>query len=59
MQKVNRGFQTRKKIDSKKMKTKEEEELPDLKCEDVANATIKIQKVYRGFQTRKQLKVNF
>ena len=30
--------------------------MPDLKCKDVADATIKIQKVYRGFQTRKRLK---
>ena len=29
-----------------------DDDLPDLKCQDVAQATIKIQKAYRGFKTR-------
>jgi hypothetical protein len=32
------------------------EELPDLKCADVAAAALKIQASYRGFQTRKKMK---
>ena len=29
--------------------------MPDLSCQDVADAALRIQKVYRGFQTRKQI----
>ena len=50
-----RGFLIRKKL-GKVSKQQGDDDLPDLKCAEVANATIKIQKVYRGFQTRKQLK---
>merc|ERR1712150_399370 len=35
----------------------ENQDLPDLKCADVANAAVKIQKVYRGFQGRQKVKV--
>ena len=48
IQKVYRGFQTRKQM---------EDDLPNLKCAKVAHATIKIQKVFRGYQTRKQLEM--
>ena len=53
IQKVYRGFQSRKEIKSRKA---DAEDLPDLKCQDVMNATVKIQKVYRGFRTRLVLK---
>ena len=36
-------------------KAAEAEDLPDLSCQDVADAALRIQKVYRGFQTRKQI----
>ena len=48
-----RGFQTRKK---KVIKSHDDEEMPDLKCPEVANAAVNIQRVYRGFQTRKKLR---
>merc|ERR1712083_1133318 len=32
-----------------------EEELPDLKADDVVAATIKIQSAYKGFRTRKMI----
>ena len=42
----NLGFRTRKEL---------KEDLPDLKCADVASATIRIQKVFRGYQARKRV----
>ena len=50
-----RGYQTRKRLNNV-TQPKEEEDLPDLKSADVANAAVKIQKVYRGFQTRRKIK---
>ena len=56
IQKVYRGFQTRKKIDPLlRGKAAEAEDLPDLEDQGVADAALRIQKVYRGFQTRKQV----
>ncbi len=52
IQPVNRGFQSKVK-DGKK---EEEEELPDLKCADVARAAVQIQTAYRGFQVRRRAK---
>ena len=43
IQKSYRAFQTRKQ---------QKEDLPDLKCKDVAMAAVKIQAAYRGFQSR-------
>merc|ERR1712008_601755 len=37
-------------------KAKEQDELPDLKCKDVAMATVKIQGAYKGFKARKAAK---
>ena len=48
IQKVYRGFQTRKKV---------EQDLPNLKCAKVVKATVRIQKVFRGYQTRKRLEM--
>ena len=42
------GFRTRKQL-------QEQEDLPDLKCADVAAATVQIQKVFRGYQARKKV----
>ena len=33
-----------------------DDDMPDLKCPEVAKAAVNIQRVYRGFQTRKKLK---
>merc|ERR1712008_311516 len=40
----------------KARKAKEQDELPDLKCKDVAMATVKIQGAYKGFKARKAAK---
>ena len=48
IQKVYRGFQTRKQV---------EQDLPNLKCAKVVKATVRIQKVFRGYQTRKRLEM--
>ena len=60
IQRVYRGFQTRKKLRETSTTTtpmasqNEDEDMPDLECPEVADAAVRIQKVYRGFQTRKQ-----
>ena len=50
IQKVYRGFQTRKRM--------QEDDMPNLKCANVVDATLRIQKVYRGYKTRKMLKTD-
>ena len=48
IQKVYRGFQTRKQI--KQSNEAMADDLPDLKSKDVADAAVKIQAVYRYIQ---------
>ena len=45
-----------KRYKARKAKKAQLDELPDLKCKDVAMAAVKIQSAYRGFQTRKSEK---
>ena len=56
IQKVYRGFQTRKHMDPLRHgKKSTDDDMSDLKSPHVADAAVKIQKVYGGFQTRKEL----
>jgi len=49
IQSAYRGYKARQKVKMLK-------DMPDLRCAEVKEATVKIQAAYRGFQTRKKVK---